>query len=232
MELHELHVGEARTGAVRDGEAVAGGDERVRGVAVELPAPAGGEHGGVGQDVGGLSREAHPRADADAVVVHDQVEDASVLEHLHPVARAHSLDERARDLGARAVAVRVDDALPRVRGLATELELARGVEIEVGPRSLELANPRGPFRHQHLDGLGVAQRTAGGEGVLPVQLRGVPRPERRRDPTLGVGGGAVEEGALGGDDDVPPLRGAPGRMEPGHAAADDEEAGAETGGHS
>jgi hypothetical protein len=127
VELHELHVGEPRAGAPGDRVAVAGGHLRVRGVAVHLAAAAGGEHRGVGGDLDGAAGRRSParrRSSAAPLAVDHEVEHARLLEHAHARARAHALDERARHLGARLVAARVDDAARRVRGLAPELEVA------------------------------------------------------------------------------------------------------------
>ena len=80
MELHELHVGERHAGAMRDGVAVARGDHRVRRVAIHLAAAAGGEHGGVGDDLHRLAGDARAHADARAAR-DDEVEHARALEH-------------------------------------------------------------------------------------------------------------------------------------------------------
>src|SRR5690606_199428 len=65
VELHEGGVGDLRARAVGHGEPVAGGDGRVGRLAVDLPAPAGGEDGRGGPDdlqaVPGMVRD---RADA------------------------------------------------------------------------------------------------------------------------------------------------------------------------
>ena len=64
MELHELHVGERHAGAMRDRVAVAGGDDRIRRVAIDLAAPAGGEHGRVGDDLDRAPGDARAHAAA------------------------------------------------------------------------------------------------------------------------------------------------------------------------
>ena len=45
VELHEFHVGEGRSGAVRHGHSVTGSDVGVAGVEIDFPRPSGGEHG-------------------------------------------------------------------------------------------------------------------------------------------------------------------------------------------
>ncbi len=49
VELHELHVGDRRTGPHGQGDPVAGGDPRVRGGREDLPHAAGGQHHRAGQ---------------------------------------------------------------------------------------------------------------------------------------------------------------------------------------
>ena len=105
----------------------------------------------------------------------------------------------------------------------------------VGSRSksraggLQLAHARRPFLDEHLHRRGVAERRAGGERVLPVQRRRVAGAERRGDAALRVGGRAVEQRALREQQDVGVLRGAPRRVQPGDAAADDEKARSQCG---
>ncbi len=146
-------------------------------------------------------------------------------------ALAHARDERARDLGAGLVAVRVDDAILRVRRLAAEHEPPVRIEIEVRAGGLQLAHARRPFLDQHLHRRRVAERRARGERVLPVQRRRVAGAERRGDSALRVGGRAVEQRALREQQHVAVLRRAPCGVQSGDAAADDEKASANAIGH-
>ena len=100
----------------------------------------------------------------------------------------------------------------------------RGIEVELRAGGLQLAHARRPLLHQHLDRGGVAQRGAGGEGVLAVERRRVAGTERGGDPALGVGGGAVEQRPLGQQEHVAVLRRAPRGVQSRDAAADHEEA--------
>ncbi|MDZ7635030.1 MAG: hypothetical protein U5L72_11645 [Bacteroidales bacterium] len=230
MELHELHVRQADAGAVGDREAVAGGDDRVRRVAIDLPASASRKHGRVGPDLDRLSQHAraHPGAPS---LLDDQVEDARMFQHGRPLGGTHAVDEGAGDLGPRAIAVRMHDAACGVRGLAPELELAVLAQVEGRPRQLQLAHPRRPLLHQDLHRLPVAERRPGGQGVLAVQLGRIARAEGGGDPALGVRGRAVVQRTLGEDEDLAVRGGPPRRVQAGDAAADDEEAGAEEGRH-
>src|SRR5207244_2627934 len=107
--------------------------------------------------------------------------------------RAHTSHERAGDLGAGLVAVRVDDAVLRVRGLPAEHQTARRIEIEVSASGLQLADAGWTFLDEYLHRSGIAQRRARRERVLPMQTRRVSRAERRGDPALCICGRAVEQ---------------------------------------
>jgi hypothetical protein len=118
------------SGAVRDRVAVAGGDHRIRRVAVHLAAAARREHRRVGDDVGRSALHARAHADARAAP-HDQLQHTRLLEDADLLRGAHTRDERARDFGAGLVAVRMDDAVLRVRGLSSQREPPARVEVEV-----------------------------------------------------------------------------------------------------
>jgi tetratricopeptide (TPR) repeat protein len=234
MELHELHVGETRAGAVRDREAVAGGDLRVGRVAVDLPAAARREHRRVRHDLHRAPGDARAHAGhlrAVAVVDEQQVEHARRLVHRDVAALADLLHERARHLRARLVALRVHDALAGMRRFLPQLEVAVGVEVEARPRGLQLPHARRSLLHEHLHGGRVAQRRAGGQRILTVELRRVAGTERRGDPALRIGRGRVEERPLGEHRHRTVGGGAPGGVQAGHAAPHDKEPRADSIGH-
>ena len=230
MKLHELHVGERHAGAVRDRVAVARRHDGICRVPINLAAAARRQHRRVGDDVRRATLHAGAHADARAAP-HDQLEHARLLEHADLFRGAHARDERARDLGTGLVAVRVHDAVLRVRRLAAERQPPVRIEIEMRAGRLQLAHASRPFFDEHLDRRRVAQRGAGGERVLPMQRRRVARAERRGDAALRVRGGAVEERLFRRQNDVAALRRAPRRVQPRDAAADDEKAGANAIGH-
>src|SRR5918999_70925 len=115
--------------------------------------------------------------------------------------------------------------------LASELEVAAGSEIEPRASGEELLHPRGSFFDEDFDCLAIAEGCARSERVATVQLRRISGAERRGDPALRVRSGAVEERALREEHDVAILGGAPGRVKPGDAAADDEKSGLDPMGH-
>lgn len=196
MELHELHVAQLHARPVRHGEAVPRGHLRIGGIAIDLAAPARGQHGCVGDYLGGHPGHARPHAAA-AVAVHYQVEHARLLHHLDLIRLTHAGNERRRHLGARLVAVRMHYAPARVCGLVAQLQPSGGTEIEVSARCVQFSNAGRALLHQHLHRGSVTQGCSGRQSVPPVQLRRVARSQRRRNPALRVRGGAVEEGALG-----------------------------------
>jgi hypothetical protein len=155
MKLNELHVRELDAGAMRDGKAVTGRDDRVRGVAIHLPTATGGEHGGVGNDLDGATRDARAGTTASAAI-DDEIEHACLLEHRNALALLHARAKGSGDFGARLIAVRVDDAMARVRGFFPELELAVGSKVEPRAGGLQLANASGAFFDEDFDGGSVA----------------------------------------------------------------------------
>jgi hypothetical protein len=206
VELDELHVADTATGAPGHGNAVAGGGVGVAGVAVDLAHAAGGQHhGGSGQGL-------HP------AMVH--------VQGIHPVAARWFLAfEMARGdhvhrhpalaqrdvgvcLGARQQRVvdglaggvgRVRDAAHRVPAFTREVQAQRAVGV---------ARKRHAGIHQPLHGActvlgdvtrGVFVDDAGTRvlGVAHVRLDAVVTAQHTHDATLGPGGGAFGELALG-----------------------------------
>ena len=117
---------------MRDGVAIAGGDLRVRGVAVDLAAPAGRQHRRVGQrSPPALAGERwrapqctrRPRRAGRAHAGRSRTRIAG-----DSPARGH---QRARDLGPGLIAVRVHDALPASAPPPSKLKLAVGREVEI-----------------------------------------------------------------------------------------------------
>jgi tetratricopeptide (TPR) repeat protein len=106
-----------------------------------------------------------------------------------------------------------------------------GCQVEAGAGVCSSQHAGRPLLHQDLDGGRVAQGGAGGQRVAAVQGRGIARAERSGDAALCVGGGRVEQRALGEQDHRSVRRGAPRRMQPGHAAAYHKEPGADSIGH-
>src|SRR5688500_7113403 len=137
VELHELHVRQSRSSSVRDRIAVSRCDLRIRRVAIHLAAPTSREHGRIRDDLDRFSRDRCPDAVAHSVLNY-QLEDSRFLEYLDSLACRYACDERARDLSAGLVSVRMHDPAARVGRFPPELE--------VPPRSrTNLAPPaRGP----------------------------------------------------------------------------------------
>src|SRR6185503_7111940 len=109
MELDELHVGQTRPGAMRDRESVTRRDLRVSGVAIDLSAPAGRQHGGISDDLDRLPCDCRPDSEYHSIL-DKQVEDAGFFLDLDPLALFYALDERPRYLGAGLVSVGMDDS--------------------------------------------------------------------------------------------------------------------------
>ena len=90
MELHEFEIGELGAGAVGHGQAVAGGQRRVGGLAPGRSATTGGEDGGAGAHRVDLVAVAVGRT-AEAAVVTDQVDGEGLLDDGDARMGAHGL---------------------------------------------------------------------------------------------------------------------------------------------
>ena len=141
MELHELHVREGGSRAIRHGHAVAARDVGVARIEVGLARAARGEEGdrrGVGVDFAGRRFEDVGAKRAVGAIVtgpggRDQVDRAVVLEEGDPRMGADAGEEGAFDLPAGRVLV-VEDAALGVAAFPGEVEL-RGAGIASATRS-------------------------------------------------------------------------------------------------
>ena len=93
--------------------------------------------------------------------------------------------ERARNLAAGGIAVRVQHAAAAVRAFAGEQQAA-ALTIELGAPVDQLVNRRRPFLHQCAHGPRVAQAVAGDQRVLLVQFDLVVVAQRGGDSALRV----------------------------------------------
>src|SRR5205085_1164321 len=109
------------TGAMRDREPVARRNHRIRGIPIDLATSAGREHRRVGNDLRRATRDARAHAITHATT-HNQLEYARTLQYFDTLRLLHTRNQCPRDLSASLIAVRVYDAILRVRGFASELE--------------------------------------------------------------------------------------------------------------
>ena len=222
VELEELEVGELRARAPRHGQAVAGGDLRVGGLAVHLPRPAGRQHGGAGpDDLQAVARVPRERAGhaAGAVGGAQEVHGEATIEDAHAARGTGALDQAACQLVPRGVAVGMHDA--RVPVPTLEGERRRAVRRAVEPHAPleELRDLARAFRDQRTHRGGVAQAGAGVQRVGHVAVHGVLAGEDRGDAALRPAGVREVHGFLGQDDHVPVPRGLDGRPQPRDARA-------------
>src|SRR5689334_5816762 len=192
MELDELHVGELCARAMRDRETVAGRNLRIGGVSKDLTTATRRQHRRICDELDRLARNRRAHT-SHRVTFDDEVENTRLLVYLDVVALLDALDQSARHLGARLIAMRVYDPTTRVRGLTTELEVAPGLEVEMGSGCGQLPHPGRTFFSHHFHRLRVTQCRAGGQGILPMQFGRVSSAECGGDATLGICSRAVEE---------------------------------------
>jgi len=117
-----------------------------------------------------LQMTSHDAANAYVAAIRGNFDDAQAGVKALFAEAADPSSPFARGLAARRLRLSSANSI-NVGRLAPQLELAVGTKVEGRARQLQLAHPRRPFLHQHFHRLAIAQRGAGGECVLPVQLR-------------------------------------------------------------
>jgi hypothetical protein len=192
VELHKLHVGEPHARTMGDRESIAGRDNRIRGVSIDLTAATRRQDGRVSDDFSRTTLDARDNTVANAST-HDEIEHTCALEHPYPRRILHSRDERPRDLRAGLIAVRMDDAILRMGSFASKLQLPDRVQIKVRTCGLQLTHARRTFLDEHLHGSRIAQRRTRRERILSVQRRRVAGAQRRGNPSLRVGSRAIKQ---------------------------------------
>jgi hypothetical protein len=110
-----------------------------------------------------------------------------------------------------------------MRGFAPQLKISRGIAIELRSCRSELTDPVRAFLDQYFHGRSVTQRGTCGKRVDPVQLRRVTSAQRGGYATLRVRRRAIEERALGENDNLTRIGRAPRGVQACDSAPDHEE---------
>ncbi len=168
MKLDELEIGDARACTRGDGNAVAGGDRRVRRLSKNLTAAACREQR-PGRGDAAFAIAAGERRAAAAAAAHDQAGGERRIHHANAAIGADTRPEQTGDLAARRVAC-MQDAAYAVGRLTSERRRAVGVAIEFRTPLDQLAHVARPFANQHVNRFRQAQPVAGGDRVARVQL--------------------------------------------------------------
>src|SRR5579859_1986849 len=196
VELHELQVPHAATGAPGHGDAVAGGTVRVAGVEVNLVGATGGQHHVAGrhglhfllpavQEIGAVAARLRQAELGGGDEVHGDV----VFEQGDVLPRAHQLFEGRLDGAARGVR-RMHHTPVRVAPLAGQV-VGAGVAVlfVAGELHALVDEPADAFRSlfHHVADRGRGGETGTGvEGVLDVGLDGVRLVQDSGDAALGI----------------------------------------------
>jgi hypothetical protein len=118
----------------------------------------------------------------------------------------------------------MNDPTARVGSLATKLEIAARLEIELRTCRRQLTHARGAFFDEDLHCFRVGERGTRRQSVLAMQLRRISRSQRGGDSTLRIRSGAVKKGAFGKDHHVAVSRGAPRSVKTSNSASHYEKA--------
>jgi hypothetical protein len=170
VELDELHIGQLGPGTVRDCETIAGRNLGIGGIPVQLAASARRQYGRVSDYFHCFSGYRGANSE-DHAILDDELEDSRFLEDFNSLTLLHLLDQRARDLGAGLIAMRMHDPPARVGSLTTEFEITSRFQIELRTRGRQLTDAGGTFFDENLDCFCVSEGGTRGQSILPVQLR-------------------------------------------------------------
>lgn len=191
VELDELDICENRARASCDGERVADGFDGVRGIAIDAADSAAGEDDGGRSDLDDRVRAVDDAVNADdAAVTPDDVDNIAVFDDLDIVCASDGFCERALDLGACAVTVRVQNPAPAVCGLPSERQLAIGGAVELRADFDEFADTRGTFAREDIDASLDREAVARDHRIHGVELGRVVFAHRACDAALGDRGRA------------------------------------------
>ena len=229
MELHHLHVGDARPGPPRHRDPVPRRAARGGGELIHAPGAAGGEDGGAGDmafdPAGGLVERIDPPHAASgrevlAVAIGDEVDAGAPRQQGDVGIGLGGLEQRRLHRPAGRV-VDMDDPAVRMAALAGEVERV-GVAVE---RHAQFAQPvdRGGRAFDHeLHRLAIVQPRARHHRVANVIVEGVARIEHRGDPALRPGGRSAGQRALGQHQHLARFGQRQRRGQPRRARADDQ----------
>ncbi len=226
MELHELQVGDLRSGAQGERDPVGGGHRRVGGGAVELAEAPGGQQDGGGADHAGHAVGVEHRQAGDTARPAPQHLDRGVAGEEGRTA-AGGGQQGAFDLGPGGVPAGVDDPERGVAPLPRAVEPPVGAPVEDSSQVPQVGDGGGAGADDRVHGAGIAEPHPGGEGVGDVPFGGVvvgAVGEDDRHAALGPGGAALGRFALADDQhSEPEAGGAQRRGQSGHAGSDDHE---------
>ena len=221
MELEELESADdgASTNGQRD--TVGGGDAGVGSVGIEVAGAAGGQDDVAGADRagGGLAFMEDDETAAFAGL-DDEVNGHSALEDLHRGGAA----ERGLDLFTGAGAGGMQNPGDGMGGFESAEQLA-GTHVEVDAGVDEAADGVGALVDQGADHHRVAEAGAGDDSVQEMEIGVVVDPGGHGDAALGVVGVGLGKSGLGEHGNGAVLAGQESGLEPGNAAAYDEELG-------
>jgi len=151
---------------------------------LEQPTDAAGrQHNSAGRHQDGAGVRRHKHAD-DGAIGGQQTARFETLEHRDRGRRPYRLGEGAHDLLTCAVAGRVHDATPRMRGLHAKLQRTARSAVKAHAVAQQRFNGRRPSHGDTPRDVHVAQSSARREGVGEMQRRIVIRTHSSGDTTL------------------------------------------------
>ncbi len=221
MKLDELHVGHARSRAVRQSRAVSASDGGVGGLLIHLARATGRQQRRAGAHQSGLAALVDEADTCAAAAFDNGAGGQRVLQHLDLCSGSRPFPQHASDFPARRVAG-MQHAPDAVRALRSQGRTAARVEIESRAPLEQLQRVPRPAFGEHADRVLVAETVTGGEGIARMERRRIIRTDGRRNAALGVFRVALAGIRLRDDDDVAGGSQFDGGAQAGDAAADDD----------
>jgi 3-dehydroquinate synthase len=185
MELDEFEIRDAGACMVRQRNAVAGRDRRIRRFAKDLSGAAGREQGGAGADLAPRAVVVEIDDAANRRILNDEAGDECVVDRLDRSQCLDAMPQRAADFAAGRIAG-VKNAPNGVRGLEAESGEPALVSIEAGSPLEKLTHVLWPIVDEDAHRCFVAQAIAGTDCVGGVQRRTVAGADGCRNTALRV----------------------------------------------
>jgi hypothetical protein len=189
MKLDEFSVGDHGAGASGDGDTLAARLAWIGGDGVDLAGAAGGEHHRARrqqQPAARLTTVDRRKLDAlDAAITQQEIAGREAFDHADRGRRPHRGQQCRHDGAPGRVALDVQDAVPAMRRLAAQHEMAFQVLVERHAVAKQILDPVAGLARQQLGDFLVDDTGAGADRILGMMLGAVAFGQRRGDARLG-----------------------------------------------
>ena len=195
VELHHLHIGQCGPGPAGECGTIGRGTQWVGGATEHMTSPTSGEYDHTGKEVLVTGRATECDS-ANAAIVNQEVKDPGAVGDADAWLGPDRGHQRTGDVAPCRITAGVHHARARVCALAREGQVIAGA-IECHAQRGQIGDARRPVGTHRTGHVGVSQACTGLEGVQHMGSHGVVGPDGCSDSTLGPGGAALTDRALG-----------------------------------